>query len=60
MANKLYSMSNVAENIEEFATNMFLSAVEQHVSETGISQSVSDKQRIRQVCDVFYFFLFVL
>ncbi|XP_022849590.1 uncharacterized protein LOC111371695 isoform X1 [Olea europaea var. sylvestris] len=49
VANKLYSMSNVAENIEEFATNMFLSAVEQHVSETGISQSVSDKQRIRQV-----------
>ncbi|CAI9775880.1 unnamed protein product [Fraxinus pennsylvanica] len=49
VANKLYAMSNVAENIEEFATNMFLSAVEQRVPETGILQSVSHKQRIGQV-----------
>ncbi|KAL2489096.1 Symplekin [Forsythia ovata] len=49
VANKLYVMSNVAENIEQFGTNMFLSAVEQRVSETGLSLSVSHKQRVGQV-----------
>ncbi|KAL2471518.1 symplekin [Abeliophyllum distichum] len=49
VANKLYMMSNVAENIEQFGTNMFLSAVEQRVSETGLSLSVSHKQRVGQV-----------
>ncbi|CAA2983276.1 symplekin isoform X1 [Olea europaea subsp. europaea] len=49
VANKLYAMSNVAERIEQFSTNKFLLAVEQHASETGLSQSVSYKQRIGQV-----------
>ncbi|XP_022869399.1 symplekin-like, partial [Olea europaea var. sylvestris] len=49
VANKLYAMSNVAERIEQFSTNKFLLAVEQHTSETGLSQSVSYKQRIGQL-----------
>ncbi|XP_059634492.1 uncharacterized protein LOC132276874 isoform X2 [Cornus florida] len=45
VANKLYVLSYIAESIEKFATNMFLSAVDQRVSDLELSQPGSIEQR---------------
>ncbi|KAF9687403.1 hypothetical protein SADUNF_Sadunf02G0089900 [Salix dunnii] len=49
VANKLYQLNYISQNIEQFATNMLLSAVEQHASDIKPSQSVSTDQREGQV-----------
>lgn len=41
MSNKLYQLSYITENIEQYATNMMLSAVNQHSSNLECSQSDS-------------------
>eukprot|EP00257_Ricinus_communis_P017024 XP_015575361.1 uncharacterized protein LOC8288069 [Ricinus communis] len=45
VANKLYQINYIAEKIEQFATKMLLSAVDQHASDTELSQSGSIDQR---------------
>lgn len=45
VANKLYSLNHISEDIERFATNMLLSAVDQRVSDVELSQSVFTEQR---------------
>ncbi|XP_037495674.1 uncharacterized protein LOC105630767 [Jatropha curcas] len=49
VANKLYQLNYIAENIEQFATKMLLSAVDQHTSNTELSQSGSTDQREGEV-----------
>ncbi|GLT60543.1 hypothetical protein SLA2020_333050 [Shorea laevis] len=44
VANKLYQLSYISENIEQFARNMLLSAVDQHASQAQVSQSRSTTQ----------------
>lgn len=44
MANKLYVLDYISEDIERFAANMLLSAVDQHVSDIK-PPSVSIEQR---------------
>ncbi|XP_060199139.1 uncharacterized protein LOC132627680 isoform X1 [Lycium barbarum] len=39
VANKLYAVGDISDNIEQFAKNMFLSAVHQHVTDAEYSQS---------------------
>ena len=41
-------LNYISENIEEFATNMFLSAVEQRVSDIELSQSGAIEQRTEE------------
>lgn len=45
MANKLYPLSYISENIEQFATQMLLSAVDNHVSELEHLQPGYSEQR---------------
>lgn len=45
MANKLYVVNYISENIEQFATNMLLSAVGQRVSDIELSHFGSTEQR---------------
>ncbi|XP_050213474.1 uncharacterized protein LOC126664901 [Mercurialis annua] len=49
VANKLYQVNYIAESIEQFAIKMLLSAVDQHASDTELSQSVSTDQREAEV-----------
>ncbi|CAN1289759.1 Sympk [Linum perenne] len=49
VANKLYQLGYISENIEHFATNMLLSAVDQQFSAVGLSQSASTEQREGEV-----------
>lgn len=49
VANKLYQLNYISQNIEQFATNMLLSVVEQHASDIKPSQSVSTDQREGEV-----------
>ncbi|CAN0921926.1 Sympk [Linum grandiflorum] len=49
VANKLYQLSYISENIEQFATKMLLSAVDQQSSDVGLSQSASTEQREGEV-----------
>uniref|UniRef100_A0A2N9HUP2 Symplekin C-terminal domain-containing protein n=1 Tax=Fagus sylvatica TaxID=28930 RepID=A0A2N9HUP2_FAGSY len=51
VANKLYQLSYISESIEQFARNMLLAAVDQHISDTELSQSVSSKQRVEGVVE---------
>ncbi|EXC01150.1 hypothetical protein L484_025526 [Morus notabilis] len=44
VANKLYQLSYISENIEQFATQMLLSAVDNHTSDLEHVQSVSTEQ----------------
>uniref|UniRef100_A0A5B6YLP6 Symplekin n=1 Tax=Davidia involucrata TaxID=16924 RepID=A0A5B6YLP6_DAVIN len=44
VANKLYVLNYISESIEQFATNMFLSAVDHRVSDIELSQSGSIEQ----------------
>ncbi|KAM3736485.1 hypothetical protein ACB098_10G167700 [Castanea mollissima] len=46
VANKLYQLSYISDSIEQFARNMLLAAVDQHVSDIELSQSGSSKQRV--------------
>ncbi|PIN15390.1 hypothetical protein CDL12_11968 [Handroanthus impetiginosus] len=46
VANKLFIIGYLSENIEQFATNMFMSAVEQGIPETVLSQSVDPAKRM--------------
>ncbi|KAA8528405.1 hypothetical protein F0562_035760 [Nyssa sinensis] len=45
VANKLYVLNYLSESIEQFATNMFLSAIDQRVSDIQLSQSGTIEQR---------------
>lgn len=49
VANKLYQLNYISQNIEQYATNMLLSVVEQHASDIKPSQSVSTDQREGEV-----------
>ncbi|KAF2323897.1 hypothetical protein GH714_003802 [Hevea brasiliensis] len=49
VANKLYQLNYIADNIEQFATKMILSAVDQRTSDTELSQSGSTDQREGEV-----------
>ncbi|XP_057973385.1 uncharacterized protein LOC131161564 isoform X2 [Malania oleifera] len=44
VANKLYLLSFITENIEQFATSTLLSAVDQHVSEIEVLQAGSEQR----------------
>ena len=46
MAAKLYQLSYISDSIEQFARNMLLAAVDQHVSYIELSQSGFSKQRV--------------
>ncbi|XP_058221985.1 uncharacterized protein LOC131331993 isoform X1 [Rhododendron vialii] len=45
VANKLFVLNYISEDIERFAANMLLSAVDQHVSDIKLAPSVSTEQR---------------
>ncbi|XP_052203340.1 uncharacterized protein LOC127808772 isoform X2 [Diospyros lotus] len=45
VANKLYVLNYISTDIEQFAMKMFLSAVEQRISDAELPQSVSAEQR---------------
>ncbi|KAM3305159.1 symplekin [Capsicum chacoense] len=45
VANKLYVVGDISDNIEQFAKNMFLSALDQHVTDAEYSQSGTSVQR---------------
>ncbi|XP_055835748.1 uncharacterized protein LOC129904233 [Solanum dulcamara] len=45
VANKLYVVGDISDNIEQFAKNMLLSAVDQHVTDAEYSQSGTMVQR---------------
>lgn len=45
VANKLFVLNYISEDIERFAANMLLSAVDQHVSDIKLATSVSTEQR---------------
>ncbi|KAG5251072.1 symplekin [Salix suchowensis] len=51
VANKLYQLNYISQNIEQFATNMLLSAVEQRASDINPSQSVSTDQLFSSLRD---------
>lgn len=56
MSNKLYAVSYISESIEKFATNMFLSAVDQHSSDSLLSESAdSDRRNGGQVLNLVVF-----
>ncbi|KAK6940297.1 Symplekin C-terminal [Dillenia turbinata] len=46
VTNKLYLLSYISQNIEEFATGMLLSAVDQRLSDTELLQSGLNEQRL--------------
>ncbi|KAL3505002.1 hypothetical protein ACH5RR_034843 [Cinchona calisaya] len=48
VARKLYVLDYISENIEQFATRMFLSAVDERVSDVDLSQSGVTEQRIER------------
>ncbi|XP_016458952.1 uncharacterized protein LOC107782573 isoform X2 [Nicotiana tabacum] len=45
VANKLYVLGDISDSIEQFAKNMFLSAVDQHITDTEYSRSGTSVQR---------------
>ncbi|KAF7830074.1 Symplekin isoform A [Senna tora] len=45
VANKLYQLSYISEDVEQFATKMLLAAVDDQISDTGLSQSGPTEQR---------------
>ncbi|WMV27203.1 hypothetical protein MTR67_020588 [Solanum verrucosum] len=45
VSNKLYVVGDISDNIEQYAKNMFLSAVDQHVTDAEYSQSGTLVQR---------------
>lgn len=48
-------VGDISDNIEQFAKNMFLSAVDQHVTDAEYSQSGTTVQRTGEVCAYFVF-----
>ena len=59
MANKLYLLTYVSENIQQYATDMLLSAVNQHISDAELSQCGSSDQRLEgEVLNVLFVLLF--
>ncbi|KAL0368880.1 UNVERIFIED_CONTAM: Symplekin [Sesamum calycinum] len=46
VSNKLYAISYLSENIEQFATDMFLSAIDQRFSDSVVSQSADSEKRV--------------
>ncbi|XP_047947656.1 uncharacterized protein LOC125193807 isoform X2 [Salvia hispanica] len=46
VSNKLYAVSYISNSIEQFAKNMFLSAVDQHSSDALLSESANSDRRI--------------
>lgn len=48
VANKLYLLSYVSEDIEQFAKNMLLSVVDQHVADIELSLIRSTEQRTEE------------
>ncbi|XP_040998005.1 symplekin-like [Juglans microcarpa x Juglans regia] len=46
VANKLYQLSYISESIEQFAKNMLLAAVDQHISDIELSESGTE-QRVK-------------
>ncbi|KAI4316049.1 hypothetical protein L6164_024067 [Bauhinia variegata] len=51
VANKLYQLSYISEDIEHFAKSMLMSAVDQQLSDTGLSQSGPTEQRAEAEVD---------
>ncbi|KAE8125934.1 hypothetical protein FH972_020695 [Carpinus fangiana] len=47
VANKLYQLSYISETIEQFATNMLVAAVDQHIPDIELSQSGSTEHRVQ-------------
>ena len=54
MAAKLYQLSYILDSIEQFARNMLLAAVDQHVSDIELSQSGFSKQRVEGEVYIIY------
>ena len=54
MANKLYQLSYISDSIEQFARNMLLAAVDQHVSDIELSQYGISKQRVEGEVYIIY------
>lgn len=56
VTNKLYVISYISENIEQFAINMLISAVNHQVSDTvgGTEQRTEG-----EVCTIYFFYLFL-
>ena len=54
MAAKLYQLSYISDSIEQFARNMLLAAVDQHVSDIELSQSGISKQRVEGEVYIIY------
>ena len=54
MAAKLYQLSYISDSIEQFARNMLLAAVDQHVSDIELSQSGFSKQRVEGEVYIIY------
>jgi len=54
VANKLYQLSYISDSIEQFARNMLLAAVDQHVSDIELSQSGFSKQRVEGEVYIIY------
>ncbi|XP_011074295.1 symplekin isoform X1 [Sesamum indicum] len=46
VSNKLYAISYLSESIEQFATDMFLSAIDQRFSDSVVSQSAESEKRV--------------
>lgn len=55
MANKLYKLSYISEKIEQFATSMLLSAVDDHASDLEDLQSGSTEQRAAEMVGISFF-----
>lgn len=61
VANKLYLLSYISENIQQYATDMLLSAVNQHISDPELSQSGSSDQRLEgEVLNILFVLFFWL
>ena len=59
VANKLYLLSYISENIQQYATDMLLSAVNQHISDPELSQSGSSDQRLEgEVLNILFVLFF--
>lgn len=55
VANKLYQLSYISGEIEQFATNMLLSAVDQHAAGAALQPGSIDERGEREVRDSFLF-----
>lgn len=60
VANKLYLLSYISGNIEQYATDMLLSAVDQRIPDIELSHSVpGTEQKVGEVWSITFFFYFL-